>query len=384
MKRVLKFVLIPAVILLPLIYVGYGLPPFLPEPLGKAISEFTGFGESTALKSEYTNLDDSTLLKTKTTEDIRRAKTFWDWMQLLIIPAGLAVVAYFFNRAENRKEQAVADQRAQDTSLEGYLNQMGRLVLENGLHGSQNNTKASELARARTLTILKGLDPKRKRSVLQFLYESGLIWWSKGEKEDEKEDELVVDLKDADLSGIDASRAVLRRSDLRHVNFEAAILDGADLSDTNLSHATLYSTNLSRSTPNNRVPKDTQLSNALLYGADLRKAVLDYAYLQHANLKQAKLQGASLRHADLKHAELPKAKLEGADLEGADLRHVDLSQVEGLSFEQLKKAKGDLDTTKVSRQLGTKLSKNPPKSWTAWTISRPASTGDTKKRVGGI
>jgi hypothetical protein len=40
-------------------------------------------------------------------------RTLWDWMQLLIIPAVLAIVGFLFNRAEHRSEQEAASNRQQ-------------------------------------------------------------------------------------------------------------------------------------------------------------------------------------------------------------------------------------------------------------------------------
>jgi hypothetical protein len=49
-------------------------------------------------------------------------KTLWDWMQLLIIPVGLAIVAYLFNRATSRNEQKITEKRYQnDQDIEYYL-----------------------------------------------------------------------------------------------------------------------------------------------------------------------------------------------------------------------------------------------------------------------
>ncbi len=38
-------------------------------------------------------------------------KTLWDWLQLLIIPLVLAVIALLFNRATTRTEQKIAAER---------------------------------------------------------------------------------------------------------------------------------------------------------------------------------------------------------------------------------------------------------------------------------
>ena len=57
-------------------------------------------------------------------------KTLWDWLNLLIVPAVLALGGYLFTRTENRATQAAAEQRAQDEALQTYLDQLGQLLLD--------------------------------------------------------------------------------------------------------------------------------------------------------------------------------------------------------------------------------------------------------------
>jgi uncharacterized protein YjbI with pentapeptide repeats len=76
------------------------------------------------------------------------------------------------------------------------------------------------VARARTLTALTRLDGERKRSVLQFLYESGLV----------TKDHAVVDLWGADLSKANLSAANLHTVGLSEANLREADLNAADLS----------------------------------------------------------------------------------------------------------------------------------------------------------
>ena len=37
----------------------------------------------------------------------KSGKTLWDWLQLLIIPLALAIIAILFNRAERKNEQRI-------------------------------------------------------------------------------------------------------------------------------------------------------------------------------------------------------------------------------------------------------------------------------------
>jgi hypothetical protein len=83
-------------------------------------------------------------------------KTVWDWLQLLIVPVMLLLITVAFTWQQNNRQEAIEEQRAQDLALQGYLDQMGTLMLED-----LSDPKVQTLARARTLTVLGRLDPSR-------------------------------------------------------------------------------------------------------------------------------------------------------------------------------------------------------------------------------
>jgi len=152
--------------------------------------------------------------------------TLWDWIKLLIVSAVIAGGGLWFNRQQRERELEtarqqrereveIAERRTQDEALQAYLDQMGQLLLDKDrpLRQSKEDDEVRTLARARTLTLLSRLDRARKRSTVQFLYESGLV---------DKERRIV------DLTGADLSRANLRDADL----------GGADLRDADLRDAT--------------------------------------------------------------------------------------------------------------------------------------------------
>src|SRR5215203_3931137 len=125
-------------------------------------------------------------------------KTLWDWLQLLVVPAMLALVGFLLAEAQENIQQQAEESRAQDAqdeALQAYLEGMGNLLLDEGLITSQEDEEVRTLARARTLTILGRVDGARKRSVVQFLYESQLI----------EKDQPIVSLSDAFLGGADLS-----------------------------------------------------------------------------------------------------------------------------------------------------------------------------------
>jgi uncharacterized protein YjbI with pentapeptide repeats len=259
---------------------------------GYGWADWTEFGEYTDPEGEY-----------------YRAKTLWD-LELLIIPIVLAIGAWWLNKSEreterkiaekNREEdRAIADERRNQATLEGYLDRMAELLLEKRLRESKEVSKVRSIARTRTLAALRDIDNSRKGQVIRFLYETGLIF---------KEDP-IISLYDAKLSGADLSGA-----DLRGAALDVTDLSSADLSDTDLSGADLSFTNLSSADLS-----DATMRSTTLKVTNLANAILKRTYVTSAELSNADLSGAELSAADLSGADLSDTDLSGADLSGANL-----------------------------------------------------------------
>ena len=116
----------------------------------------------------------------------KSGKTLWDWLQLLIIPVILAVGGFWLNQIQRSREQRTTEQRdktereialdnQREVALQAYIDKMSELLFEKGLRESESEDEVRIIARARTLTVLAGLDADRKGNLLQFLYEARLI-----------------------------------------------------------------------------------------------------------------------------------------------------------------------------------------------------------------
>jgi uncharacterized protein YjbI with pentapeptide repeats len=197
-------------------------------------------------------------------------------MRLLIVPIVLAGAAFWISSTQRGIELEIEKDRQQEAALQEYLDGMTELLLDKGLRNSEEGAQVRAVARARTLTVVRGLDGKRKGLLLRFLSELDLI-----------RDEAIISLGEADL----------RDADLR----------GADLSFTDLSRADLSDADLS----------GANLTWAKLYGADLSGAYLRGANLTGADLFNADLSGADLRDAELRDAELSRAKVTDEQLASA-------------------------------------------------------------------
>jgi uncharacterized protein YjbI with pentapeptide repeats len=266
-------------------------------------------------------------------------QTLWDWLGLLIVPAVLAVGGYLLTerqRAVDREistqqtktDQELADERRQDDTLQAYLDGMSHLLTDKDLHSAPPGDSLRTVARARTLTVLSRLGRGRKRSVLEFLYESGLI------AQEQALLDGIVSLQKADLI----------KASLSEVDLEGANLKGANMREVNLYHANLRGADLSGAIMHETYLEDADLQDAILRKANLMDAKSDTANLERANLRDANLSGAHLSAAHLSGADLRGAILSGAHLSHADLSNADLSDaflgVADLSDAFLSGAKG--------------------------------------------
>ncbi len=279
-------------------------------------------------KWNWTGLPDSPKDATNTS-----GKTLWDWLDLLIIPTVLAAGALWFKRvdasmeAERRKAEAdaardIEEQRAQETALETYLDRMTELLLKEGLGKTEVKDEVLDVARTRTLTVLRRLNGERKGIVIRFLYEAGMIGGHTrkgGGKEHRPTNDM---LKSADLSKVY----------LPNASFPGICLTGANL------------------------------RNANLFGTNLRRAILTGANLSGANLTYTHLDGALLLNANLLFANLGIAYLKDVVLTGADLRGANLRGVKYFTCKQLWQGR-DWEHTYRDEELacGVDIPPEPPK-----------------------
>src|SRR5258708_2657688 len=256
----------------------------------------------------------------------KSGKTLWDWLQLLIIPLVLAVIALLFNRATTRTEQKIAAERYEQDKkiasrhyhqdqqiakqryeqdqqialdkqhedlLQAYLDRISELLLKESLRTSPSE-EVRNVARVRTITVLTQLNARRIGFVFAFLREAGLMSTTSTSS--------VVSLKGADLRVVKWGQADLYGADLSEADLQYADLRGANLNETKLSGANL---------------SEAKLSGAFLKEAKLSGANLFYADLSHADLSEANLSGADLSEANLTLAWLGETDLTGANLQGA-------------------------------------------------------------------
>jgi uncharacterized protein YjbI with pentapeptide repeats len=246
---------------------------------------------------------------------------FMNLLKVVAVPITVGAAVPLLNWLQKTRELAVANQRGQDEALQAYLDQMSQLLLdkdrpllnqlqkkgESGADSGESariwipssknyaesaRSKESTLARARTLTVLTRLDGRRKRSVVDFLFEARLI--GKNSKGLGDWPLKEADLREAHLSEAHLVKTNLSYARLSEADLERADLRGADLHGANLSKAVLSGARLGPpprededAEPN---PTPADLSSADLSGADLSEANVSQEQLAQART----LEGATM------------------------------------------------------------------------------------------
>ena len=238
------------------------------------------------------------------TIDGPRAKTLWDWLDLLIVPLVLSIGVWFLSSAEKESEKLVELDRQRQGILDLFINQVSKLILENSLKSENGTKEIRAIARTYALGAFRRLDRERKAEALQFLLESKLI-----------DNEPVIPLKGANLREASLDNAELVGAEIKGAYFCNASFKKANLTGTNLCGCDLSFVDFTQATFTGTDLSYTFLKYAKLRNVDLTKANLDCADVEGADLRGAKLsrkqydQLVSLDKAKFPRKDLPPISL---------------------------------------------------------------------------
>lgn len=301
-------------------------------------------------------------------EMLQQGKTFWDWMELLLIPIFLLLGAASLNSSERKNEQKLADDQRREQIIQNVRKELTDLILREGLKRRVAQNDLYVVARTIILTAIHSLqdDGRRKGILIGFISEMGLI---KNKPIDAPEDPIeheakmlpVLGIGNLDLQHIEFKERYLdtvklpssnfsfgnlEGSSFRNVDFQDSTFHKANLKNTSFMFCNLKGTNFDKAkfsislTTFERetifaqlIPKgtfltanvvleegtiivDTCLREAILSNLDLRGAVLTKSDLSYAELEGANLRGATIAEASLVRANLQRANLRQAHLTG--------------------------------------------------------------------
>ncbi|CAF4046230.1 unnamed protein product [Rotaria magnacalcarata] len=91
-------------------------------------------------------------------------------------------------------EGTLSDNRYKDDAFDAYIKEIGKMMQNN--HGwLTSNLVTATIARAKTLTIFRRLDPTRNIQIIRFLYETGQLG--------ENDNQSALDISTAELREVD-------------------------------------------------------------------------------------------------------------------------------------------------------------------------------------
>ena len=344
---------------------------------------FGAVTNTTTTTANYTSSRGEESVRQIETVEQQQKVTWWQVVGALLIPLGggalIAWGGFKFNQKQRERDAVLEGQQAQDTAIQGYIDQMSDLLVDRHLRSLPTGSDIHRLAEARTSEVLLGLDGERKRRPLKLIYGLGLINNrlhtaqrdgapldgenpSPNNPDTGERDGTLLDLQNLSLDHADLTELSLQDACLRYADLRGANLQGSDLNGANLSYADLRGANLT----------NTDLSAVNLSGANL----LPYdehepARLSLHNLKDHPLPTDDYLQSLAKlHRRLPRwvihrllrmkrvtftnltdAKLDGANLTGAILANADLRHTrESLDRKQIELAIGN-DKTKLPDEL---------------------------------
>ena len=106
------------------------------------------------------------------------------------------------SEANRKQELIIAQENNEEEILQKYLDSMEKLLLNNNLDDFCENNQARNVARFKTLTVLRRLILKpqlHKNIILKFLYDAKLIIVSDGRYKHSKLSLVSCDFQEADL-----------------------------------------------------------------------------------------------------------------------------------------------------------------------------------------
>lgn len=226
---------------------------------------------------------------TASTGEYNPGKIFSDLVQLLILPANIALVAVCADKLARNVEKEKIINNQLEAAFQSYFDSMTSLILDNNLRNSKPDDEVRKISQEKTITTLKRIDVEKKSELIRFLCDDCLV-------SAENDTEPIIT-----LNGIDLAEVNLRAACLQEARLVGAQLSGADLKWAHLERAHLEGAYL----------EGVHLEEAHLEGAHLEGSYLDEAHLERAYLEGAHLEGAYLEGAILVGAHLEEARLVG-------------------------------------------------------------------------
>lgn len=293
-------------------------------------------------------------------QDKKNRHTLFEWVQLIAticIPVVLGVFAVLQNNAQteqqnnnakmatlqrladiemadrNReKDQWIADDQQKENVLIDYQNFLGNLLEKSGMTLNETTT-ARFIARFRTLTALRQLNPLRRSFLIQALYEANLITFGNSENnntmiKDERSETLqsIIDLTSANLSGLSLGVSEEDNDKCYKECLSGVKVNGLVLSRTQLVRAFFRKLHFQGGLFVEAIMDDADFRCTLLNGTK-NDFTFSHASLVRANFRQTCAVEASFRSVNLEKAQMYQMACKDCVFYGANMNHAYLNEV---------------------------------------------------------
>ncbi|MCA9941861.1 MAG: pentapeptide repeat-containing protein [Ardenticatenaceae bacterium] len=260
-------------------------------------------------------------------------KTVWDILEVIILPAVVALVIFHLDKRDKNVKQQIANEERRQIALTGFIDRVSDLVLNHfegqRLEENRNAKQIYNMLRAWLTEIVKDLDGVRKGQLVQLLHGFELLSSMQYEENDNENNELKAILDGVDFSGVILKSAKLEEIDLLNASMEDADLKDVELrnsqfKNTNLSRANLNNVNLTDSCLNsvffeNSTFENVQLNNALIEVVNFSNTHFTKVYLNHARVSQNNEWDTEIKSIHADNAIWTDVRLDEANLDNAFL-----------------------------------------------------------------
>ncbi|CAF3094282.1 unnamed protein product [Rotaria sp. Silwood2] len=200
--------------------------------------------------------------------------------------------------SQSQHELDVALNRYRDILLVSYVKMIGKF-LQDSKGNLSVDSLIHNLIRAKTLIVIRQLDPVRKRHLNLFLYEVGILTYGQSP--------IVLssaDLNDIDWMGSNLSYISLVDVTMRNNSFFYCFLIGVDFhgQQTDLSDSNFYKGNLQHALFHHTRLHRTNFTSANLTTADLTrsileaKAIIECSYFNNASISKEMFDHSRISH----------------------------------------------------------------------------------------
>jgi uncharacterized protein YjbI with pentapeptide repeats len=275
-------------------------------------------------------------------------KSFWDWLQLLIIPLMLALGAFYLNSAADFRDYQIAQERKQQEILTDYFSKMQGLIVETKKSkqtpGSKESNSEERLltefrptAQALTLSVLEQLDGERKGKVITYLAESQLITVDNNKPYPQPEINLYgANLKGMVLNDVDQVETVDKKP-------LGVVIDKADITNSNIKNVKLFEGSQLRESDFS----EANLTDVYFTGADMQGAKFIKSQMTNVDLSNTNLTSANFDNVETTKITIsPETKLDDACVTKGEIV---------LNTIPFKKGEVVLDTIPINNKCGKRL-----------------------------